>query len=45
MRRRAAEQNQREFQAIVDEGAVPGLLAYIDAKPVGWCSVGPRRHL
>ena len=44
MRRRTAEQNLREFQAIVDEGTVPGLLAYIDAEPVGWCSVGPRRH-
>jgi GNAT superfamily N-acetyltransferase len=26
----------------VDHGEPVGLLAYIDATPVGWCSVGPR---
>ncbi len=40
---RTAEQNQRGLHAIVDEGRVPGLLAYVEGQPVGWCSVGPRR--
>ena len=43
MHTRTAEQNQQEFQAIVDGGRIPGLLAYLDGEPVGWCSVGPRR--
>lgn len=25
-------------------GTVPGLLAYSEGKPVGWCSVGPRKE-
>ena len=30
------------MQALVKGGAVPGLLAYADEQPVGWCAVGPR---
>jgi GNAT superfamily N-acetyltransferase len=28
---------------IIESGEIPGLLAYRDGKPVGWCSVQPRR--
>jgi GNAT superfamily N-acetyltransferase len=34
--------NKAAFKAIVDSGEVPGLLAYEDGRPVGWCSVAPR---
>ena len=27
---------------LVDARTVPGLLAYVDGHPVGWCSVAPR---
>lgn len=30
------------LHGIVQRGEIPGLLAYADGKPVGWCSVGPR---
>ena len=30
------------FKRIVEAGPPPGLLAYRDARPVGWCSVAPR---
>ena len=30
------------LESLVAEGRVPGLLAYVDGRPVGWCSVGPR---
>ena len=30
------------FRAAVDEGPPPGLLAYRDGTPVGWCAVAPR---
>ena len=30
------------LQRLVAEGAEPGLLAYVDGEPVGWCAVGPR---
>jgi GNAT superfamily N-acetyltransferase len=30
------------FREVVDEGPPPGLLAYRDGAPVGWCAVAPR---
>jgi GNAT superfamily N-acetyltransferase len=38
------EGNRAAIRAIVVGGAVPGLLAYVDGKPAGWCSVAPRRQ-
>ena len=38
------EKNRRAMQALVESGKIPGLLAYADGKPVGWCSVAPRQH-
>jgi GNAT superfamily N-acetyltransferase len=32
------------MKELVEHGSVPGLLAYVDGKPVGWCSLGPREH-
>jgi GNAT superfamily N-acetyltransferase len=34
--------NKRAMKAIVDAGEVPGILAYADAKAIGWCAVAPR---
>jgi len=34
--------NKRAFHAIVAAGDVPGVLAYADGEPVGWCAVAPR---
>jgi len=30
------------MKMIVRSGEVPGLLAYADSSPIGWCSVAPR---
>lgn len=30
------------FREVVDQGPPPGLLAYRDGAPVGWCAVAPR---
>jgi GNAT superfamily N-acetyltransferase len=40
--RQQGEGNRLALKAIVEAGEVPGLLAYADGEPVGWCSVGPR---
>ena len=40
--RQKGEGNRQALRALVDSGEVPGLLAYADGEPVGWCSVGPR---
>jgi len=34
--------NKRALRKIVDSGAPPGILAYANGEPVGWCAVGPR---
>jgi GNAT superfamily N-acetyltransferase len=36
------EGNKKGLKKIVDSGEVPGLLAYAEGKPIGWCSVAPR---
>ena len=37
--------NRRAFEAQVDAGPPPGLLAYDDGDPVAWCRVMPRAAL
>ena len=34
--------NKRAFKKIVSSGEVPGLLAYVEGEPIGWCAVAPR---
>jgi GNAT superfamily N-acetyltransferase len=34
--------NWRALRRLVDDGDVPGVLAYRDGEPVGWCSIAPR---
>lgn len=34
--------NRRAFKRIVEAGEAPGLLAYRDGEPVGWCALAPR---
>ncbi len=39
---RKGAKNQRAMKKIVESGEVPGILAYADGHPVGWCAAGPR---
>ena len=36
------EKNRRKMKKIVTSGEVPGVIAYHDGEPVGWCAVAPR---
>jgi len=36
------EGNRQAMEAIVSSGETPGILAYINEKPAGWCSLAPR---
>lgn len=36
--------NRKAIKALVESGEVPGLLGYLDGRPVGWCAVAPREH-
>lgn len=41
-RRRSPEDNRDDFQAVVEEGPPPGLLAFDGDVAAGWCRVSPR---
>ena len=36
------EGNRKALKQLMDSGEAPGLLAYLDGEPVGWCAVAPR---
>ena len=38
------EPHRQSLRALVDEGRVPGLLAYAEGQAVGWVSLGPREE-
>ena len=40
--KRTGQKNKRMMKRIIDSGQVPGLLAYAEGNPVGWCSVATR---
>jgi GNAT superfamily N-acetyltransferase len=42
--RQKGAENRRALKAIVDSGAEPGLLGYLDSRPVAWCAVAPRER-
>jgi GNAT superfamily N-acetyltransferase len=42
--RQKGEANRRDFKALVESGAAPGLLGYLSEQPVAWCAVAPREH-
>jgi GNAT superfamily N-acetyltransferase len=40
--RQKGEENRNALRHIVVAGGAPGLLAYADGQPLGWCAVAPR---
>ena len=38
------EANRKAFRKLVRSGAEPGVLAYADGEPAGWCAVAPREQ-
>ena len=38
------EGNRLAMKALVDSGVVPGLLAFDNDEPCGWCSIAPRQQ-
>ena len=40
--RRKGEGNRRLLRKLAGSGTPPGLLAYLDGEPVGWCALAPR---
>ena len=44
-RNRSREENKAAFFELVRSGPPPGLLAFANDSPVGWCQVTPRQDL
>jgi GNAT superfamily N-acetyltransferase len=42
--RQKGEGNREALRSVVNTGTPPGLLAYIDGQPVGWCALAPREE-
>jgi GNAT superfamily N-acetyltransferase len=40
--RMKGEVNRQALHSIIASGEIPGLLAYLGGRPIGWCSVAPR---
>ncbi len=38
------KQNKEALKATVKSGKVPGILAYSNGQPIGWCSIAPREE-
>lgn len=36
------EGNRKALRKVVQEGRPPGVLAYVDDQPIGWCAIAPR---
>lgn len=43
--KRPREENKADFRRIVEQGPPPGLLAFRNEIPVGWCQLTPRSAL
>jgi GNAT superfamily N-acetyltransferase len=41
----AGDVNRERMREFVAGGLVPGIIAYVDEQPAGWCSVSPRPEL
>jgi ribosomal protein S18 acetylase RimI-like enzyme len=42
---RTAADNRHDMTDMINRGEVTGLLAFVDAKPVGWCNYGETTRL
>jgi len=37
--------NKRAMKRLIDSGVIPGILAYNNTEPIGWCCIAPRDDL
>jgi len=43
-KQKKGEGNKQAFKRVVASGEVPGIIAYVDGEPVGWCALAPRER-
>ncbi len=39
---RKGDGNRNTLRKLIKSGDTPGVLAYVNGQPIGWCSIGPR---
>ncbi|MFC1853466.1 GNAT family N-acetyltransferase [candidate division CSSED10-310 bacterium] len=37
-------ENREAMREIVNSGEIPGILAYFENRPIGWCAIAPREN-
>jgi GNAT superfamily N-acetyltransferase len=42
--RQKGQGNKKALKKIVNSGQIPGILAYADGEPIGWCAMAPREN-
>lgn len=42
--KRRGSDRKEALKTIVGQGKIPGILAYSDGHPIGWCSISPREE-
>src|SRR5262245_31972828 len=42
LKQQKGDKNKAAFRRIVESSQMPGILAYANGQPVGWCAVAPR---
>lgn len=42
--KRRGSDRKEALRTIVSQGKIPGILAYSDGQPIGWCSISPREE-
>lgn len=40
--RQKGEGNKKALKTLIENGAVPGILAFLDREAIGWCAIAPR---
>jgi GNAT superfamily N-acetyltransferase len=42
--KRRGSERREALRTIVSQGKTPGIIAYSDGQPIGWCSISPREE-
>ncbi len=38
------DKNKKAMKSLIKKGKIPGIIAYYNSEPVGWCSIEPREY-
>lgn len=44
-RQTSGAEKRQALRGVIESGEIPGILAYVDGQPAGWCAIAPRERL